>query len=198
MDKYGHAWRVGDMSLCLTVLVGASSVEETITFKMCTCSTQRLGGGVGWGGTSCKGSSRSVLIQNYFLRMLRVLFRDTCDKCRKLSLWFPHSLYISSFSLHLLSLSPFPLSLHFLSLSMSSFSLHFLILSLAHLCIYASIGWFLLAYLIEFSLVLSSYDWQTLSWKDAGYTFSGVSPEPVGKQDIHKFFIKFREQVCPI
>ena len=48
MDKYGHAWRVGDMSLCLTVLVGASSVEETITFKMCTCSTQRLG--VGWGG----------------------------------------------------------------------------------------------------------------------------------------------------
>ena len=46
MDKYGHAWRVGDMSLCLTVLVAASSVEETITFKM--CSTHHSG--LKWGG----------------------------------------------------------------------------------------------------------------------------------------------------
>ena len=25
MDKYGHAWRVGDMSLCLTALVSLMS-----------------------------------------------------------------------------------------------------------------------------------------------------------------------------
>jgi len=31
---------------------------------------------------------------------------------------------------------------------------------------------------------------------DARYTFSGVSPEPVGRRDIHKFFIKFREQAA--
>ena len=37
-----------------------------------------------------------------------------------------------------------------------------------------------------------------LSQKDACYTFSGVSPEPVGRRDIHKFFIKFREQVPPL
>jgi len=31
---------------------------------------------------------------------------------------------------------------------------------------------------------------------DARYTFSGVSPEPVGRREIHKFFIKFREQAA--
>jgi hypothetical protein len=35
-----------------------------------------------------------------------------------------------------------------------------------------------------------------LSVLDARYTFSGVSPEPVGRRDIHKFFIKFREQAA--
>jgi len=35
-----------------------------------------------------------------------------------------------------------------------------------------------------------------LTYLDARYTFSGVSPEPVGRRDIHKFFIKFREQAA--
>ena len=84
-------------------------------------------------GTSCKGSLRSVLVQNYFLKICILIFCDTCNKCRQLSLWFPlslhflspcpHSLSNSSISPHFLIPFPFP---HYLlcphSLSISLFS----------------------------------------------------------------------------
>ena len=50
----------------------------------------------------------------------------------------------------------------------------------------ASLFWFgTKSFIIAFNL-----------FQDPSYTFSGVPPAPVPKNEIHKFFIKFRVQVA--